>query len=40
MHAHAHGHDHTPHSSERRLFWALALTVVYMLVQVAGVRIS
>ena len=40
MHAHAHGHDHASHSSERRLFWALALTVVYMLVQVAGGLLS
>jgi cobalt-zinc-cadmium efflux system protein len=40
MHAHAHGHDHAPHSSERRLFWALALTVVYMLVQAAGGLLS
>jgi cobalt-zinc-cadmium efflux system protein len=42
MHAHAHGpgHDHAPHSSERRLFWALVLTVVYMLVQTAGGLLS
>jgi cobalt-zinc-cadmium efflux system protein len=40
MHAHAHGHDHAAHSTERRLFWALALTVVYMLVQVAGGLLS
>jgi cobalt-zinc-cadmium efflux system protein len=45
MHAHAHGHDHdghdhAPHSSERRLFWALALTVFYMLVQTAGGLLS
>lgn len=40
VHAHGHGHDHAPHSNERRLFWALALTVVYMLVQVAGGLLS
>jgi len=40
MHAHGHGHDHAPHSSERRLFWALVLTVVYMLVQTAGGLLS
>jgi cobalt-zinc-cadmium efflux system protein len=37
---HAHAHDHAAHSSERRLFWALALTVFYMLVQVAGGLLS
>ena len=38
MHAHAHGHRHVhaPHSSERRLVWTLALTVVYMMIQAAG----
>ena len=40
MHAHAHAHGHAAHSSERRLFWALALTVFYMLVQVAGGLLS
>ena len=40
VHAHGHGHDHAPHSNERRLFWALALTVVYMLVQAAGGLLS
>ena len=42
MHAHAHGHDHShaSHSSERRLFWALALTLAYMLVQAGGGLLS
>src|SRR5436190_14940273 len=40
MHAHAHAHDHAAHSSERRLFWALTLTFLYMLVQVAGGLLS
>lgn len=39
-HAHGHGHDHAPPSSERRLFWALVLTVAYMLVQTAGGLLS
>ena len=39
-HGHGHGHDHASHSNERRLFWTLALTVVYMLVQAAGGLLS
>jgi cobalt-zinc-cadmium efflux system protein len=40
MHEHAHPHDHGAHASERRLFWTLVLTIVYMVVQVAGGLLS
>lgn len=35
-HKHSHGHAHTPGSNRRRLAWALALTITYMLAEVAG----
>ncbi|MGH8674578.1 MAG: cation diffusion facilitator family transporter, partial [Burkholderiales bacterium] len=36
MHGHSHAPGHSPRQSERRLFWTLVLTALYMLVQAAG----
>ena len=38
-HAHSHGHDHAPEvtaDSEKRVRWAMLLTGVFMLAEVAG----